>query len=103
MAPTQRRETDQDMERKADDEVKRDPWQIEQCDRPHARQKRPQTVEMAERLKPVTTIARFKRQTNKRVIDAVADCLIEARSRRVRGSGCGSGRGCQAPHKEPSQ
>ena len=44
----QGRESDQSVERKADDEVKRNPGQIEQCDRPHAGEKRPQTVEMAQ-------------------------------------------------------
>ena len=74
----QRGNADQRVEREADDEIERNPGQIEEGDRPHPGQEGPQVVEVAQRLQAVSAIARLQRQADQRVVDAVADGLVEA-------------------------
>ncbi len=78
MAPTSAVTPISGWNAKADDEIERDPGQVEQGDRPHAGQEGAQVVEVAQRLQAVAAIAGFQRQADQRVIDAVADRLVEA-------------------------
>ena len=71
-------DADQRVEREADDEIERDPGQVEECDRSHAGEEGPQIVEVAQRLQAVAAIARLQRHADQRVVDAVADRLVEA-------------------------
>ena len=58
----QSRDAEQPVKRKADREIERQPWQIEERARPHAAEKRPDIVEVAQRLQALVARAYQQRQ-----------------------------------------
>src|SRR5262245_23721957 len=68
------------MERKADDEIKRNPGQVEQRDQPHPGKKSANVVEVTQRLRSLCALPRLERQMDERVIDAAADRFVEVRA-----------------------
>ena len=68
------------MECKADNEVERDPRQIEQCNWSHAGQERPQTIEIAQRLQPIPAITGLERKPHEGIVNPFTDRSVEARA-----------------------
>src|SRR5699024_6532100 len=73
----QRRQSYQWMKQKADHQVDRQPWQVEQRSRSRARQEGPDAVEVAQRLQSVVAVSDFQRQTDDRLIHPRAERLVE--------------------------
>lgn len=76
----QRGDADQRMECKTDGEIKRQPWQIVQCARPHPGQEGADVVEITQRLKSLAAVADDKRHPDDDVIDPAAQHLVQCRS-----------------------
>src|SRR5262249_1025814 len=75
----ERGKADEKMKSEADDEIKRNPRQVEQRNKTRPRKKRTEIGEVAQRLQSFATISRFERQAHHAVIDARTNGFIEVR------------------------
>ena len=73
----QRGDAEQPVKRKADRQIERQPWQIEERARPHAAEKRPDIVEIAQRLQALVAPADHQRQPHHGFEHACVDGFIE--------------------------
>ena len=73
----QRGEPDHDMEGKADRQIERQPWQVEERAGAHAGKERADVVQIAQRLQPVIAAADEQRQANHGFEHPVVEGLIE--------------------------
>ena len=73
----QRGQADIGVERETDRQVERHPGQVEKRNRAQAGQERADAVEIAQRLHALAAVAGDQRKPHDRVIDALADRLIQ--------------------------
>ncbi len=73
-------DAEQPVKRKADQEVERQPRQIEECARPHAAEKRPDIVEIAQRLQALVATAYQERQPHHGFEHARVEGFVECSS-----------------------